>query len=487
MTSRTHQTSGLYGWVTAVARGLRAIWQGWSLSRQFGTCASLVLLPAMWTIGLWVSSRIEDSVTHRAGTNAALYMENYVEPLVQELRTGDQLSPENVRKLGRVLSETPLGQKVLTFKIWGQNGIILASSRPELVGQKFEPSAGLKGAWLGVAKAEFDHLKDAENVFEQASGIPLLEVYFPLRVRGSDRIIAVGEFYEKASDLKAELTQARLMSWLVVSAVTLSMLSALFAIVRRGSKTIEQQQRSLERRVGELTNLLSENQQLRARAQRATARTSENTESYLRRLGADIHDGPAQLISLALLRLDDAIPVEGQPKDEGHPDDRISVRAVLTDALQEIRNLAAGLAVPEIDQLSLSETVATVVQRHENLTGKPVRLECGLLASPVVPPALKLCAYRFIQEGLSNAYRHADGEGQKVSANLDGDVLVLDVTDDGPGIGAVPLSGRSGMGLKGLKDRIESLGGTLKIESCPEHGTRLSARLPLATGMLQDA
>ncbi len=268
----------LRSWIDGFASTVRGGWQSWSLSRQFLTCASVVLVPAMWVMGIWVADRIEDSATSRAGTSAALYMENFIEPLVQDLVGDLQLSEASREKIGRLLQDTTIGQRVHTLKIWTKGPLVAASNRPELVGRRFPPSAGLRRAWSGLVTATFDNLHDDENRAEQKSGMPLLEVYIPIRERGSERILCVAEFYEVANDLKIELTRARRLSWLVVSAVTLSMLAALLAIVRRGSSTIEVQQASLEKQVAELTHLLSENRHLRARAHRASARSSESNE-----------------------------------------------------------------------------------------------------------------------------------------------------------------------------------------------------------------
>ena len=248
--------------------------------------------------------------------------------------------------------------------------------------------------------------------------------------------------------------------------------------------------------MAELTRLLDENRRLRAHAHSASARASENNEGYLRRLGADLHDGPGQLISLALLRLDDdhshgAPP--GTPGEAGQPGaivlpggDNFCVRAVLIDALKEIRYLAAGLAVPEIDGYSLKEAIATVIARHRQITGTAVELDCGALPE-FIGPAVKLCAYRFVQEGLSNAYRHADGIGQSVAVRWDGVAIVLTVADRGGGMPIAAYDKTDGLGIRGLTDRIESIGGSLRIETSPQHGTSLIARLPLATGVFDDA
>jgi signal transduction histidine kinase len=451
-------------------------WRSWTLARQFATCASIILIPAMTVTGLWVGSRIEEGVTQRAGSSALLYMENFVEPLVQDLAVSSELSPSAVDRLGNLLRDTTLGQRVLSFKIWGSAGQVLAGSRADLIGQRFPMSPSLMGALRGIPKVEFDHLMEAENRFEKNLGVPILEIYVPLRARGSDQIIAVGEFYEKAIELKVELNRARIYSWLVVGGVTLSMLGALFAIVRRGSETIDRQRETLEQRVGELTDLLAENQQLRERARQASARAGESNEGYLRRLGADLHDGPAQLISAVLLRVDNSLAASAGEQTRAAQNNAY-IHKVLTDALTDIRNLARGLAVPAIDALPLDAALRHAVDQHRGVTETRVAVDLGAL--PDVPAAVKLCAYRFVQEGLTNAFRHAGGIGQTVTAETDGDDVVLTVTDAGATGKPEPAEKSRGFGLTALADRIESIGGTLHIERCPTQGTRLTARLPI--------
>ena len=202
-------------------------------------------------------------------------------------------------------------------------------------------------------------------------GIPLLEIYIPLRERGSDRIFAVGEFYENAVDLKAIIQRDRIMSWLIVGAVTLSMLAALSAIVRQGSITIEQQRSALEQRIGELTNLLTENERLRSRVRSASARATRSNEDYLQRLGADLHDGPAQLISLALLQTGDY--AERRPTAAGTLNSRCSpdrhhTAKCTTGYPQHRRRLGgAGNRV-----CHLARRYSDGCQRHERLTGTTV-------------------------------------------------------------------------------------------------------------------
>ncbi len=463
--------------LTTISNAIRRRWNSWNLARQFGIGASLVMLPAMIVTGLWVADRIERGVTSSAAVSAALYLETFVDPLVQELGAGDTISDGNMIDLSHLLTATSLGNKVVSLKIWKAGNTIVFSSRGELIGKTFPASSSLSAAWQGQVSSEFNNLHGQENLAEQQIGVPLIEIYMPVRERGSGRIIAVAEFYENAQNLQRELLRSHLLSWLVVAAVGSTMLASLLHIVRRGSRTIEQQQVSLEQRVGELTRLLSENRRLRTRAQLASARASETNEIFLRRLGADLHDGPAQLISLALLRLDTEPPAT-------HRAVHSNVQTVLVDALKDIRNIAAGLAVPEIDTLSLEDALRSAVKRHEQLTGTSVSVRFDQMVA--TPHAIKLCAYRFVQEGLSNAFRHAAGAGQTVSATCVSDAVTIELSDSGPGFDPATDGRSHSLGLRSLTDRIESLAGTFRLDSSPGKGTRLVAQIPFNHGSSAD-
>jgi signal transduction histidine kinase len=93
---------------------------------------------------------------------------------------------------------------------------------------------------------------------------------------------------------------------------------------------------------------------------------------------------------------------------------------------------------------------------------------------------LKTTVYRLVQEALNNAFRHAGGAGQAVSVGLHGDQLRVEVTDTGPGFDpdTVADDGQH-LGLTGMRERVESLGGVFNIESQPGKGTRIRARFPI--------
>jgi len=443
-------------------------WHSISLAHQFALVGALVLLFGMVVIGVWVTRQIEDGVTRNTAASTALYMSSFIEPVVQELAERNTLSAEREAELDALRENTPLGQRVVSFKIWKEKGLIAYSSRKAIVGRTFETTENLRRAWAGQIAAEFDSLVDEEDALERAQGRPLLEMYAPMRERGTGRVIAVAEFYETADALNANLFQAKMESWLVVGLVTLMMLGVLSGIVLRGSSTIDRQHQALEQRVGELSQLLAQNVQLRDRLQRASRHTAEFNEKYLRRIGADLHDGPAQFLALAALRLDALKPFAAA--QNALPDIDL-VRESLADALAEIRNISAGLTLPELDELSTRQLLENVVGAHERRTRTKVAIEVES-APEDLERSLKICLYRFVQETLSNAFRHAGGAGQRVACRVNGDTLEVKVSDSGPGFDPDQRTeGAQRIGLRGLRERIESIGGSLAIDSAPGTGT----------------
>jgi signal transduction histidine kinase len=460
---------------TPIIRTLR----GFSLAGQFALMGSLVLLAGMTAIGLWVTRQIEDGVTRNTASATALYMESVLAPLSQELASSDVLSPGARRAVDEILLHTAIGDRLAAFKIWKQGGLVVYSSEPSIIGSRFEPTDNLRAAWAGEVAADFDDLNDEEDANQRALGLPLLEIYSPIREAWSGRVIAVAEFYEVATELEEDLFRARLTSWLVVAAVTLTMFGLLFGIVLRGSRTIERQRAAQAKRVDELARLAEQNDLLRVRVQRASSRVAEYNERNLRRIGAELHDGPAQLLALASLRLDGIGPAVG---DGDLSSDLQIVRTSLDDAMRDIRDICRGLSLPALESMPLPTILQTVVEAHRKRTGSDVQLTMGT-EQPELSHSLKICIYRFVQEGLNNAYRHAGVVGQTVESRVAGGTLRLRVSDSGPGFAPSSTPAEDGgLGLVGLQERVESLGAHFAIHAAPGKGTRLEMTAEINAG-----
>lgn len=175
----------------------------------------------------------------------------------------------------------------------------------------------------------------------------------------------------------------------------------------------------MQERVGELSRLLAQNRSLHTRVRRASQRAAALNESYLRRLGADLHDGPAQLVALATPRLDSVALVSAETDSEKREQEISTVRSSLADAMREIRSICNGLVLPHIEAAELPEIIGLAVRAHEQRTHSAVDL--SLSGSPrLLSPSEKICIYRFVQEALNNSYRHGEGVGQRVTQTCAG-------------------------------------------------------------------
>ncbi len=461
------------------ARRCGQVWRGFSLAQQFALASSSVLMIGMLVMGIWVSEKIETGVTQNTATATALYMDSFIAPLVQELADQPRLSPESMQNLDKLMAGRDLASRIVSVKIWKPGGRIVYSNHAANIGKSFPETARLKSAWRGEVPAEYDDLGDEEDEAERRTGLPLLEMYSPIREASSGRIIAVAEFYEDATRLKRELFRTKLESWLFVAVLTLLIAGLLYGIVRRGSKTIDRQSQALENRVEQLSELLRQNEKLRARARQSSLRSTEINEHFLRRISADLHDGPAQLIGLGLLRLDGLGPREAKtpPPGDSPARDLEAIRTALSDALDEIRNLSSGLALPELEELDLAACLQKAIHTHEQRTGSMVSRQFSALPDHTGLP-IKISAYRFVQEALANAFLHGEAMEQQVRASYDGTDLLIEVLDSGPGFDPEQVASSGGLGLLGLRERIECLGGQFEIDSRIGAGTRLGARIP---------
>ena len=94
--------------------------------------------------------------------------------------------------------------------------------------------------------------------------------------------------------------------------------------------------------------------------------------------------------------------------------------------------MAAGLTLPELSGVSPSDALCLAVRNHERRTATTVSCEVEGLPHDV-PAPIKSCLYRFAQEALNNAYRHAGGHGQTVRGRYRGNTIEVEVADAGPG------------------------------------------------------
>ncbi len=312
-------------------------------------------------------------------------------------------------------------------------------------------------------------------------------MYIPVRERGDDRIIAVAEFYLPPREIDAQVAEARMTTWLLVTLAIVLAAVLLYGVVKRGSDTIRRQEVALSSQVDELTALLSQNAELSERVHSAAERSTTLNERSLRRVSSDLHDGPGQMLSLALLRLD-GLQKRAERGDSPTPDEIADVEQVLQEAMADMRTVAAGLRLPELSPMTAVAVASRAAHDHQRRSRTTVHLETHDVPEPV-PLPVKIALFRALQEALSNATRH--GRSEAVDVELRGGKgrrragvpgLRLIVRDQGVGFDPATLGSVDGLGLAGIREQAQVLGGEFSLRSAAGEGTELRVWWPLDAG-----
>ena len=193
----------------------------------------------------------------------------------------------------------------------------------------------------------------------------------------------------------------------------------------------------------------------------------EASESQLRRIERDLHDGAqARLVALGMnLGLAEQQLSKDPEKAQEH---LAEARASATAALQELRDLARGIHPPILADRGLAAAIRALVAH----AAVPVSVDVELAERPSA--AVETAAYFVAAEGLANALKHAKASRIDIDVHERDDAVVVRVFDDGRG--GVSEAG----GLHGLRQRVEALDGTLRIASPDSGPTVIEAVLPCA-------
>jgi signal transduction histidine kinase len=217
-------------------------------------------------------------------------------------------------------------------------------------------------------------------------------------------------------------------------------------------------------------------EQLRSLARQVVSAQEEER----RRLSRELHDEAGQ----ALTGLEISLKLIGADLPSSQP----GVRERLSDAIElagttmdRIRLLAQDLRPPALDAVGLNLTLEGYCRGFAARTGLAV--DYAGMEMPAVSDTVNIAVYRVLQEALTNVAKHAHARHVRVALGHAVGTLMLLVVDDGCGFDKQALAARSrpgtGIGLVGMQERVELLGGRLEIAAERGHGTRLAAYVPL--------
>ena len=231
--------------------------------------------------------------------------------------------------------------------------------------------------------------------------------------------------------------------------------------------------------VAQLEAALAENAGLHAQLVAQAREAGVHDER--RRLAREIHDTLAQGLTGIITQLQAADQVREQPERwQQHMD---KVKDLAREGLTAARRSVAALGPPELDDTRLPEAIAQLAAGWSRTSGVPAHVETTGEARPLLA-GIEITLFRVAQEALANVAKHAAATRVAVTLSYLDDVVLLDVRDDGTGFSpsaGVPATEGGGFGLRGIRQRLELVGGSLAIESAPGEGTALSTSVPALT------
>ncbi len=201
---------------------------------------------------------------------------------------------------------------------------------------------------------------------------------------------------------------------------------------------------------------------------------NETLEQEIRRIAHALHDDSGQLlvsVHLQLAQLAREVPA-AEPRIE-------ECQKLLDQAEQQLRHLSHELRPMVLDDLGWLAAIEFLAAAVSGRTRIPVEVRSTVTQR--LPAAVETALYRVVQEALTNAARHAHATCIRIEIDQDPDGLRCLIGDDGAGFEVDACVRRGGLGLRGMRERLSALGGSLHIVSAPGQGAEIRFQLPLGS------
>jgi signal transduction histidine kinase len=202
-------------------------------------------------------------------------------------------------------------------------------------------------------------------------------------------------------------------------------------------------------------------------------------EDERRRISRELHDEIGQILTALRLELGQMERL-GERAPEAFSAHATEAKTLAESAMRAIRDMALSLRPSMLDDLGLAPALEWQAREFTRRTQIPVeiRLEGDM---ELLPEPHRTCVYRVLQEALTNCAKHSHASLIQVTVHGHKDHVSLSVQDDGLGF-TQTHTGRSGLGLIGMEERVKELNGKLSVISRPNRGTLLKAEIPVPQG-----
>lgn len=290
------------------------------------------------------------------------------------------------------------------------------------------------------------------------------------------------EAYEKADNLRVELAVKREMEQFLIKRRNELEIRIKDAVktVQRADNLITQVGAALGYLTGDLQEVSLQLEGLQHK-QLLGLKIIKAQEEERQRVARDIHDGPAQLMSNVVLKAEICERMIDVDLEKAREELR-NLKKVVRDSLQDVRKIIYNLRPMSLDDLGLIPTLQRYVLTYQEESGISVSFHTRG-AQPELKSVIALTVFRIVQESLNNIAKHAKADNAVIKLEFLDKDLKLYIYDDGAGFDTSKLKEKnedisSGFGLVSMRERVELLGGDLRISSEPGNGTRLNIIIP---------
>jgi signal transduction histidine kinase len=211
-------------------------------------------------------------------------------------------------------------------------------------------------------------------------------------------------------------------------------------------------------------------------AVKALRQLNETLEEEIKRIAYAVHDEAGQLlvaVHLALAEVALELP-RAQQEQVG------KIEGLLNQVEKHLRRYSHELRPTILDDLGWIPAIRFLAEGISKRSNLPIHIQASVHGR--LPGPTETALYRTVQEALTNAVKHAKASKIRIRAWREGLTVCCSIRDDGEGFDSQRVqtdSGRKGLGLIAMRERVSAIGGTLRIDSGPGKGTELSIRVPL--------
>ncbi len=211
--------------------------------------------------------------------------------------------------------------------------------------------------------------------------------------------------------------------------------------------------------------------------QRVSKMLTDASEKQLKKLAAELHDEIGQLLTALKI---DLHRIYKKLHEEEHIllPEIVSVKDLTQYALDSLRNISTRLRPAILDKIGLVAALEWLIQQFERKTSLPVTINMDIKEDQL-DENQKIVIYRITQECLTNIYKHSGATQASINIKMSGKQLLMTVQDDGTGFKQQDVSTLFGNGIIGIRERVLSVGGKLKINSTPRKGTKIMVNIPI--------